>query len=369
MYAVGTRRFSQNFLATLASSFVAGVGLVSLLLHFGYTTMFWLVCGLPLGSFIILWGFQSAPAKLKSLRTQLRWWHFLWLLVFLSGLVFRIRDVAAIEANVLDFWSLYRIILMGIVAVVLLNRLVFRHTPWDESLFRGLIGLVTGYAMVSLVSTLWSVYPMWTFYKSTEYLVDLALIAAIMVSVRTLEEFKTLFDWTWVILSLLTGTVWLGVAVWPEAAIVDNNLIGVELRGVLPAMETNSVGDLGAVLGIVALTRLLFPIKHGRFYLFVFLISMVTLVLSQSRSPLMGFLVALVLVLFKTRRLGVVALFALLIPAVLSLTNFGDLFWEFFQRGQSPKYFESLSGRIPLWESGWDLFKEQPLTGYGAYAA
>src|SRR5206468_12409864 len=29
----------------------------------------------------------------------------------------------------------------------------------------------------------------------------------------------------------------------------------------------------------------------------------------------------------------------------------------------------SLSGRIPLWESGWDLFKEQPLTGYGVYAA
>src|SRR6266498_1158060 len=368
MYAIAIRRFSQNFLATLAISSVAGVGLVLLSFHFGYWTTFWLFCGLPLGSFIILWGLQSAPAKLKSLTTHLRWWHFLWLFVFLSGQVFRIRDVQSIQANPLDFWALYRVILMGIVAVVLVRRLVLRRTHWDKSFRQGLIGLVTGYAMVSLVSTLWSVYPMWTLYKSTEYLVDVALIAAVVVSVRTVQEFKTLFDFTWVLLSFLIGTVWLGVAVWPEGAIIHQGFLGVQIQGVLPAMETNGVGDLGAVLGIVALARLLFPTKHRRFYLVVFLISMVTLVLSQSRSPLTGFLVASVLILFTARRIGVIALSIVLIPAVLSLTHFGDLFWEFFQRGQTSTEFESLSGRVPMWESGWAVFKEQPLTGYGGYA-
>src|SRR5713226_600154 len=368
MYTIGIRRFSRNFLTTLAVSFVAGVGLVSLTLHFGYRNTFWLVCGLPLGFFIILWGLQSAPAKLKSFATQFRWWHFLWLLVVLSGQVFRVRDVEAIQANPLDFWAVYRVVLMSIVALVLLSRLVFRRTSWDESFFRGLIGLVTGYAMVSLVSTLWSVYPMWTLYKSIEYLVDLALIAAVVVSVKTVEEFKTLFDFNWVILSFLIGTVWLGVAVWPEGAIIHQGLLGVQIQGVLPAMETNGVGDLGAVLGVVTLARLLFPTKHRRFYLVVFFISMATLVLSQSRSPLTGFLVALILVLFAARRICVIALFAVLLPAVLSVTHLGDLFWEFFQRGQTSKVFESLSGRVQLWELAWDLFKEQPLIGYGAYA-
>jgi O-antigen ligase len=94
----------------------------------------------------------------------------------------------------------------------------------------------------------------------------------------------------------------------------------------------------------------------------------VTLILSQSRSPLTGFLVGSVLVLFLSRRIGVIALVLLLIPALLSLTSFGDLFWEFFRRGQSTKYFESLSGRTTGWEIGWALFKERPFIGYGAYA-
>lgn len=359
---------SQNVVIVLVSSFVAGVGLVLFTARFGYVAAVLAFCAVPLGSFILLWGLRSAPAKLKSLRLQLRWWHFLWLFVFLSGQVFRIRDVQSIQSNPLDFWALYRIGLMSIVALVLLDRLIFRHLPWDRSLFQGLFGLLTGYAIVSLLSTLWSVYPLWTLYKSVEYLVDVVLIAAVIVSVRTVKEIKSLFDWTWVLLSFLVGTVWLGLAVWPSAAIANRNLIGIQLRGVLPALETNGVGDLGAILGIVTFVRLLFPTEHRRFYLVVFITSIVTLILSQSRSPLTGLFVALVLVLFTTRRIGIVALLILLIPAIVSLTSFGDLFWEFFQRGQRPEDFQSLSGRTAGWQLGWTLLKEHPLTGYGGYA-
>src|SRR2546428_10392722 len=157
MDTISTRRFSQNFLATLAISFVAGVGLVALTLLFGYRTTFWLVCGLPLGSFIILWGLQSAPAELRSLGKQLCWWHFLWLFVFLSGQVFRIRDVAAIETNVFDFWALFRIILMGIVAVLLLYWVIFLHNHLGKSFFLGVVGFIAGYCVVWFVFNGWFV--------------------------------------------------------------------------------------------------------------------------------------------------------------------------------------------------------------------
>jgi O-antigen ligase len=210
---------------------------------------------------------------------------------------------------------------------------------------------------------------MWTLYKSLEYLIDVALIAAVVASVRTVKEVKSLFDWTWVLWSCLALTVCLGVAVWPEQAIVHQGLLGLQIRGILPAIETNGVGDVAAILSIVALTRLLFPTEYKRFYLVVLLVSMVMLIFSQSRSPLTGFLVAVALVLFAAKRIRTVTLLCLIIPVVLSFTSLGNLFSEFFQRGQSSKYFDSLSGRVPLWESGWELFNEQPLTGYGAYAA
>jgi O-antigen ligase len=362
------RSSSQNVVVALVISFVVGVGLVLFTARFGYVAASLAFCAVPLGFVVLLWGLRSAAAKLETLRSQLRWWHFLWLFVFLSGQVFRIRDVASIQSNPLDVWALYRVGLMSIVALVLLDRLIFRHVPWDRSLFQGLISLLFGYAIISVVSTLWSVYPMWTLYKSVEYLVDVALIAAVVVCVRTVKEFESLFDFTWLVLSFFITNIWLGVVLWPGSAIIHGGLLGVQLQGILPAIETNGVGDLGAIVGIVALTRLLFLTESRRFYLVVFLISVVTLLISQSRSPLTGFLVGSVLVLFLSRRIGVIALVLLLIPALLSLTSFGDLFWEFFKRGQSTKYFESLSGRTAGWEIGWALFKERPFTGYGAYA-
>jgi O-antigen ligase len=369
MYTIGHRRFLQNFLAPIAISSVTGWGLVALTFHFGYATTFWLVCGLPVGVFVLS-ALLPTLSKLKSLTLQLRWWHFAWFLIFLSGLVFRIRDVETIEAHLLDFWALYRIVLAGIVVVMLLGRLVIRHTPWIRSLVRGLIGLLSAYVLVCILSTLWSVYPLWTLYRSAEYLVGVCLIAVIIVSIKTVQEFKTLFDWTWVLTGFLTITVWLGIVIWPEQAVSHGvGLIGIQIQGVLPAVASNGVGDLGAFLGIITLSRLLFPTKHRRVYWIAFLISMLTLVLSQSRTPLMGFLLALPLVLFACRRIGILVLSAILILALLYQSIAGDLFWQFFLRGQTHEEFASLSGRVGWWEAGWPLFKERPLTGHGAYAA
>ena len=59
---------------------------------------------------------------------------------------------------------------------------------------------------------------------------------------------------------------------------------------------------------------------------------------------------------------------ATLLFALLLFTGIADTFWEFFQRGQDRKYFVTLSGRTDLWALGWEVFKDSPLVGYGAYA-
>jgi len=132
-------------------------------------------------------------------------------------------------------------------------------------------------------------------------------------------------------------------------------------------METNAVGELGAILGIVAFNRFMF-MKDKRFYFVIFLMAMTTMVFAQSRSPITGFFVAVLLMLFAARRIGPFAFTVMLMFLVLSLTGIADAFWEYFLRGQNREQFSSLSGRTHGWALGWELFKLNPLLGFGAYA-
>jgi len=320
---------------------------------------------------LALAGLLAAAWGLSRSRGRFEWWHLLWLFVFLSGLVFRIRGSEASVDNPLDLWALYRLGLMGAVGLILLMRLGAKRTAWAKSLFQGLIGLLAWYAVVSVVSSLWSVFAGWTLYKSVEYLVDVMLIAAIVASVGTAQKFKTLFDWNWVLAGLLLLTVYAWALIRPDLAVIHGiGLTGVQITGVLPAVSADGVGGIGGILAIVAFTRLLFSTSHRRLWLYVLLlvVAIVTLILAQSRGAISGFLIAVAVVLLTTRRIGFLALCALAVPAVLGLTGLGSVFTEFFLRGQNPEMFASLSGRVNWWEVGWDLFKQQPVLGYGAYA-
>jgi O-antigen ligase len=326
------------------------------------------VLGVPTSILILRWIIVSS-FRLKDLLIQLKWWHYLWLLVFISGLVFRIRDTNEAQSNPLDLWALFRISIMGFVGYVLLVRLAMKKTDWLPSLFKGSIGLLAGYTFIAIISTLWSVYPMWTLYKSTEYLIDLALIAAIVFSAKSIYDYKLLFDWNWLLMGLLVASAWIGIFIWPEYALRrDVGVLGIQLAGVYPAMETNKVGELGAILGIVAFNRFMF-MKDKRFYFVIFLVAMATIILAQSRSPIVGFFLAVIFMLFASRRIGPFALTSVLLFFLISLTGITDVFLEYFQRGQAREQFSSLSGRTYGWALAWELFKLSPITGFGAYAA
>ncbi len=66
----------------------------------------------------------------------------------------------------------------------------------------------------------------------------------------------------------------------------------------IDSLMTESVGDLAAILSVVGLSRLVSPSRRcgGRaFHSVFFLASLVTLVLSQTRAAVVGFLVAALL--------------------------------------------------------------------------
>ena len=354
----------------------AAIGISAIADRFGILLAILGLVAAPLILFAFFNGLKKGVKSLVELAGHLRWWHWLWLLAFASGLVFRVRGVGDIRENPVDAWAAYRIGLEIIVAAVLIVRLAIRRTPWFGSTFRGLVGALAALGMVGIASTAWSVYPSWTFYKSFEFLLDVSLLAAILVTVQSAKSYKHFFDWTWTLYGLLLVSVWVGVILWPNDALYGQGfpigILGVRLTGVLPAVSANDVGTYAALLGLVSLTRLL-PIAGERskrsWYFLLLAASIVTMILAQTRTAIAGFLFGLFLLLWFSRRLGLSAVMTFFVGPLLVLSSMGGIVWEFLQRGENEQQLQTFSSRLIWWSFAWDKFLERPLTGFGAYAA
>jgi O-antigen ligase len=227
--------------------------------------------------------------------------------------------------------------------------------------------------LFALLSTLWSVYPELTLYKSLEFFTTLVLLVAIVYSERSPSTYRGVFDLTWALCGCLLISVWLGAVLWPEQAFEESGgLLGVQLSGVLPVISANGVGETSALLALVCASRL----GSGRLGMtstrsllwLVFVVSVGTLVLSQTRTAWVGFMVGLVFVVAFSGRTAALALFTLIIAGIGWAAGLGHLAFSYFLRGQSPAVLGALSGRFDWWQAAWGQFLTQPLTGYGAYA-
>jgi O-antigen ligase len=359
--------------------------IATLLGHFGLGVAIALVLGVPLAVLLVALAVPQAARNVASLRGKINQWHILWLLSYVSALVFRVREAEASRVAPLDFWGTFRIGPEIIILFVLLVCLASRRTDWVSSLFRGLFGFLAAYCLWSAISTAWSVYPLWTFFKASEYLLDVSLIAAIVIAMYCAEDYKIFFDWTWTLFGVELLWVWVQVVLWPQEALEDGRL-----RGVFPVTAYNAVGEIGALLAIVALCRLL-PTTLRRFnrawYTSLFLFGLASMLMSQTRNALAGFVLALAVVIFLwSRKLAVVLALAsagvmttqvyfsyraLYLRGCRTCTFFSTLhetIWTFLKRGQDEGAFASLTGRLDWWTYAWHRFLQHPFTGMGAYA-
>src|SRR5215831_7979337 len=142
---------------------------------------------------------RAAWANVSSLIQSFTWWHWLVLAALLGGLDWRTEayDLADIASNPIDASVKVRIACDALVAIILLIRLVGEKTAWLRPMFRGVFGSVNVFVLIALLTTLWSVKPYWTFYKSAEYGLDLALVVAIASTVKSIQEYKLLFNWVY----------------------------------------------------------------------------------------------------------------------------------------------------------------------------
>jgi len=353
--------------------FLATFILQAIVIHFAGRGP-WIALGLvvvgPIALFVGVLALPELLRKLRTIKPRLHWWHALWFLLYMSTLVWRVRDQGAVQQQPLDAWAMLRIIPEFYIFLWLTIRFLKRETlvRWAKVLFQGIPRWLTIYALVCIASTLWSVFPAWTLFKSLEYMLDVIVLVTILSHITGLEDYESLFRWTWALFGVELLWVWIQIPLWPGDSIEDGRL-----KGVIPATAYNYVGQSGAFMAVLALCRL-FPVRghrrdHVPFAVMLFAFASITLVLSQTRNAILGFAFAVSVILILTKRKWLLMLGGLVGALAWFLTPLGEVAMTYLQREQSSDAVDSLTGRMEMWSYAWQEFLKQPVRGMGAYAA
>ena len=104
----------------------------------------------------------------------------------------------------------------------------------------------------------------------------------------------------------------------------------------------------------------------------IFVASIITLVITQTRGVYASFLIGFALLLFFARRHRLLALGGIVAATagslILAFTHVGEKMQEFLLRGETTQSANGLSGRLELWEISIKKILEQLWTGYGGFA-
>ena len=319
---------------------------------------------------------RGAWTNVSSLVQSFTWWHWLVLLALLGSLDYRMKayDVADIAADPVDTSVKIRLFCDALVAMILAIRLISGKTAWLRPIFRGLFGGLIVFVGISLTTTLWSVKPYWTFYKSAEYGLDVALIVAVVTSVKSLIKFKLLFNWVYALCGALLVLA-VTEAIFVPRLGFDYGPLGTlsmpELTGVFPAQAPNGLGTYGAIIAIVALCRLMSKTEESSnrgWYQIILGFGLLTMVMTEARSAIGAFVVAVIMYLILTRRVIAGAILAAGSALVLLVSGLGSTLLDYMMRGQTAQQFQQLTGRTELWAVAWQRIVERPFIGWGAYA-
>ena len=323
---------------------------------------------------------QTAIEKVKGLLSCMRLGHVLWANLFiLSVWIFRGRDAAQLAQNPVDSAALVRILSVAVAGVIVFIIGLVERKEVIGQLLHGLPGLMFAYGFVGLASGIYSPFRALSVYKACEIIVDVSMIAFFLACYPSRTDMKRWIDFNWFMVALLIASVLVGAILFPKRAFhpVSANpstaniaLFSVQIHGLMPIMNPNSLGVLSALLSIVSLSRILHARNQNErtMYITSLVVGVITLVLAQARTSLFGGLLAIMAVLFFNKRFKLLVFVALLLVLAIILSDFPSLLLKYVMRGQSSTLFYNLSGRTVYWSFAWEKFLESPIYGYGLSA-
>src|SRR6266851_9289952 len=239
--------------------------------------------------------------------------------------------------------------------------------------FPGPLLLLACYGLLGMTSSLYiPAYSFYTMWKGFEVVVDIVAIAAVLSYPQPQDSARIAYKIILTLFGVLMVLYLIEAALMPSAAFLPSRgIIPYTMEGVLPIMNGNTLAFLSAVTAFGAWCRLLKARNPvGKLFSFLVLIlALITLILAQSRTSLIGLVIAICVQLFFDRRFVLLVSMLMLGAVLAASTQFSNVTEQYLVRGQDKELFTSLSGRTQGWEAAWGSFQQSPIIGHGFAAA
>jgi len=302
-----------------------------------------------------------------TLNSNFKYLRTLWVIIFISGVVVVARETGEAQTTPVSLTVLHRIFGIFLVSI-LLGGMVLKRIKLT---IKGPMLFFTLFAVWQIISSFWSVMPLWTAYRSYEYLLVGLLTTFSVYSSTNINTFIKWLNLIYIWIAFLLFTVWVGAFVEPEQAFAGEYVSIYReglLSGVFPKINSNSVSAYAGALGIVSISRW-YKTNNVKWIVALF-ICIITMLLAFGRSGIFGFMFALLVLLVFNRKYKTLITITFLFVIILISTNYIDIFTEFMRRGQRVDQFWHFTGRLYIWEYAYNNYIiNEPLIGYGAYAA
>jgi O-antigen ligase len=320
---------------------------------------------------------SARPAWKPAIVVSLILWFMIW-----GGYNTIIEHVLSpgFPANGLDLLQGMRVflpVLAGWVAILIL----LSGRSLKTQAVAGPLGLLGFYTMAGIISSIFlSPFPPDALCWAFEFGAVILVLMVVLNNQDAPQTLSRLMTFNWIIaicllVAILAAIPFLGSAAIsptqgsPLGIIVYHG--GVQANGSLLGMPTSrntGLARYAGVAGVVALARLLKPVKPGKrvriAWAAVLLLSLVTLVLAQARTETLSFVAgaALIMTLRKRRRVVLIG-FGSLGAVLLGLVGFFNAAWSFGTRQQG--FDPTLTGRTNIWAAAMKVIGQSPWLGFG----
>lgn len=295
----------------------------------------------------------------KSFWHKLHIEHWAWILLFMDL-------VRILDKGPHDVW---RIVAVTFSAILILMGL-FVNGKALLYLFKAPLCWFFLYGLVAVSSSLYASQQFYSMGKALELIVVSSPIALMIGREMNWKSVATTYNLSIIMLGLVAVTPWLWLIISPSAVLIPSKgMLPVIMMGPLPPLNPNALAALAAMVGIASFAGLYRNERHRKLYAFVLLISIATLILSFSRTSIIGFLLGAMTYAYFDRRRGLFITMVVILASALLFGVVRELVFEYLMRGQHIESIKSLSGRTVAWEMAWNYFLESPYVGHGFASA
>ena len=283
-------------------------------------------------------------------------------LILLSAPNFSFRDAADISSNLIDTSVLLRLVcvcILGIICIINSNKILMDILRNKFLLFT--YSLITYFTL----SSIWSIYPLWTLYRGLEFAV---ILSSSLLYIRSENSFNSFLDKIFLLINSLIFISYINTYFLN----ISNIFSLTSLSSDFPRINQATLGlfSLAGISYNIFLKKLIYK-KYIYWTGFYF----VTLFLSQNRSSLIALIPILIIYYLSSHNSSknIFLIFGVTILLfIFTFTNSFDFLKIYLIKGQDLNLLQTLSTRTINWNFALDFISQQnifhKLFGFGAYA-